>query len=194
MESEEKKEALAFDGLTIVSGDRVLVKFEEDYETREYLVDDLSNRERMTIGRMLAAKRKKMAVKDAETARPDYVAPRPAQEPKETEPQPEKVDADPKIAPWDIWTDCPKPGPEGDKTQEVVEWVYANQPEYYRERYMQRKTCVDARLAGERREWIRMGEEYAGRGMHISDCPTYATAPQREYFHLGYRQYLEQTN
>lgn len=175
--------------------------FDENWE-KTYLATDLDKPDKMAIGSLITKERKRAEKSLTVSGIPDEPiatsAPRQDDAPKpvqatEKAPEAPKANEDASIAPWDIWPDCPKPGPDGDKTVEVVEWLYANKPDYYKRRYSQRKTCVESRLANERRSWMDMGEDYAIRGMHITDCPRYASEQQREYFRAGYRRYLEQT-
>jgi hypothetical protein len=182
---------MEIEGNKVLRDGVAIAEFNDKWK-KTYLVDDLKSSDKMQIGRDIANHRKKVEGEITKEKPKDST--KPIEAPKKSAESKALGDANPDVAPWEIWPDCPKPGPEGDKTPEVVEWVYANQRAYYDKRYAQRKTCIKARLASERRTWVNMGEDYAGRGMHIGDCPNYATEQQSEYFRIGYRRYLEQTS
>lgn len=92
--------------------------------------------------------------------------------------------------PWDAFPRCPAPGAAGDKTPEVVWYIYNNHPEYYRAYYANRRTIVDEEHKANRLEWEEKGAKFYQRGLKITDCPSNATPDQKGFFEFGYKKYM----
>lgn len=173
---------------------RALCRFDPDtFEVLEYFVD-ASRVVKMSIGRVLSPYRKKEKfldydpssvpepVKKEDKPDPSYIAPKKV----------EKISAKDMMPPWEAFPDCPQRGRLGDKTEEIVRWVYEYQPEYYKLYYGHRKTIIDQEKQDLKKKFLTMGEEYFKRGMKITDVPKHFTPEQKEFFKAGYKKYMNQ--
>lgn len=171
---------MKIEGNRIFNDTGPIASFNEKFEV-SYLVDDLERKDKMLIGRLISPYKK--------GAKPFPII-------EETPIEPPVIEEDEfsvfDLDPWDAFEDCPPQDSDGDKTEAIVEFLYANHPEYYKRRYLHRKTHIDIRNSQEKRHWIDIGEQYANQGMHIGSCPANATESQKGFFFTGFDNAMQQ--
>ena len=168
---------------TVVDGGQVLCTFNIEEKKREYQ-GELTKGQKMSIGRLL-----KPYEDGRKTLEEKPIVETPPEDKNTIVLEQEEFNKTGKL-PWEVYPNCPQPGPAGDKTEAVVKYIHKYHSEFYLEYYNHRKTCIDVDRKQTRELWESRGKEFYERGLKITDCPPNASQEDRDFFEAGYKKYM----